>query len=125
LDVTGTSGGLPILGRSAALRMEAPKEGVVSRAWITADEGKPVKRVPPGTRRLVAHFVYAAKPFIGSKVTVTWYIGGQKIGTVRAIRWKPIVHTDITSPAGLPNGTYVCELRARNLIVYRVSARVG
>jgi hypothetical protein len=125
VQLTGTIGGAPILARTTTVRMEAPKEGVVHRAWVTAGKGKAVTRAPRGTKRLVAHFVYAAKPFIGSKVTVSWFLGRRPLGTVRKIRWKPIVVTDVASPAALPPGRYTCVLRARGLVVYEVSVRVG
>jgi hypothetical protein len=105
--------------------MAAPKEGVVSRAWITAGKGKPIVRAPRGTKRLVANFVYAAKPYIGSKVTVSWFLGKRALGTVKKIRWKPIVVTDVGSSAGLPAGRFTCVLRARGLVVYEVSIRLG
>jgi hypothetical protein len=124
VNVSGTAEGGSIVPKNARTRMEAPREGVVSRAWITAGRGRPVTSVPRGTKRLVANFVYAAKPFIGSRVTVSWFLGGRRLGTASKIRWKPIVVTDVKSAAALPPGTYTCELRARNLVVYRVSARV-
>jgi hypothetical protein len=105
--------------------MEPPAEGIVSRAWVTAGSARPVTRARRGTKRLVAHFVYLTKPFRGSKVTVSWFLGSRPLGTVRKIRWKPIVTTDVQSTAGLPSGRYRCVLRARGLIVSEVSVRVG
>jgi Divergent InlB B-repeat domain len=125
VTLTGTSGGAPILGRATTARMEPPAEGIVSRAWVTAGSARPVTRARRGTKRLVAHFVYLTKPFRGSKVTVSWFLGSRPLGTVRKIRWKPIVTTDVQSTAGLPSGRYRCVLRARGLIVSEVSVRVG
>jgi hypothetical protein len=73
----------------------------------------------------VAHFVYVTKPFRGSSVTVSWFLGSRALGTVRKIRWKPIVTTDVQSAAGLPSGRYRCVLRARGRVVSEVSVRVG
>ena len=125
VTLTGTSGGAPILGRATTARMEPPAEGIVSRAWVTAASARPVIRAPRGTKRLVAHFVYLTKPFRGSKVTVSWFLGSRPLGTVKKIRWKPVVTTDVRSSAGLPSGRYRCVLRARGLIVSEVFVRVG
>jgi hypothetical protein len=125
LSVTGTSGGVPIAPRSATFKMAAPKEGVVWKAWVSTGTGKVVTRAPRKTERLVARFVYAAKPFIGSRVTTSWLLGSRPLGTVKRIRWKPIVVSEVQSPGGLPNGFYTCELRARGIVVYRVTARIG
>jgi hypothetical protein len=124
ISLVGTSGGAPIVARSAPARMEPPAEGIVSRAWVTAGRGA-VTRAPRGTKRLVAHFVYVAKPFRGSKVTVSWFLANRPLGTVKKIRWKPIVTTDVRSAGGLPSGRYRCVLKARGLVVYEVVVRVG
>jgi hypothetical protein len=124
VSLTGTSGGSPIIGRSVAARMEPPGEGIVSRAWVTVG-GRAVTRAPRGTKRLVAHFTYVTKPFRGSRVTVSWSLGSRALGTVKKIRWKPIVTTDVKSAAALPPGRYKCVLRARGLVVYEVTVRVG
>jgi hypothetical protein len=124
VTLTGTSGGAPIVGRTVAARMEPPAEGIVSRAWVTVGK-RTLTRAPRGTKRLVAHFVYVTKPFRGSSVTVSWFLGSRALGTVRKIRWKPIVTTDVKSAAGLPSGRYRCVLRARGRIVSEVSVRVG
>jgi hypothetical protein len=107
------------------VRMEPPPEGIVVRAWVSAAGSRPVTRAPRGTRRLVAHFVYATKPFRGSRVTVSWFLGSRPLGTVRKIRWKPVVTTDVRSAGGLPRGRYTCVLRARGRVVYEVNVRVG
>ena len=123
ISLVGTSGGAPIIARSASLRMEPPPEGIVSRAWVTAGL-RPVTRAPRGTKRLVAHFTYVTKPFRGSKVTVSWFLANRPLGTVKKIRWKPVVTTDVRSATGLPSGRYRCVLRARGLVVYEVFVRV-
>ena len=122
--LTGTSGGSPTIARTIAARMEPPAEGIVSRAWVTVGR-RTLRRAPLVTKRLVAHFVYVTKPFRGSQVTVSWFLGRRALGTVRKIRWKPIVTTDVRSTSGLPSGRYRCVLRARGRIVYEVSVRVG
>jgi hypothetical protein len=122
--LTGTSGGSPTIARTIAARMEPPGEGIVSRAWVTVGR-RTVRRAPRGTKRLVAHFIYVTKPFRGSQVTVSWFLGRRALGTVRKIRWKPIVTTDVRSTGGLPPGRYRCVLRARGRVVYEVSVRVG
>jgi hypothetical protein len=124
ISLTGTSGGAPTIARTGSARMEPPGEGIVSRAWVTAGR-RTLTRAPRGTKRLVAHFVYVAKPFRGSSVTVSWFLGRRALGTVKKIRWKPIVTTDVKSTSGLPSGRYRCVLRARGLVVYEVSVRVG
>jgi hypothetical protein len=125
VTLTGTSGGAPILGRATTARMEPPAEGIVSRAWVTAGSARPITRAARGTKRLVAHFVYLTKPFRGSKVTVSWFLGTRPLGTVKKIRWKPVVTTDVRSSGGLPSGRYRCVLRARGLVVSEVSVRVA
>jgi hypothetical protein len=124
VSLTGTSGGAPIIAREAPARMEPPGEGIVSTAWITVG-GRKVTRARHGTKRLVAHFTYVTKPFRGSKVTVSWFLGKRALGTVKKIRWKPIVVSDVSSPTGLPPGRYTCVLRARGLIVYQASVGVA
>jgi hypothetical protein len=125
LSIEGTdAGGFPIAARTVSLKMDAPKEGVVRRGWFTADSSRVIKTAPRGVKRLKAHFVWAAKPYIGSKVTVTWLAGSRTLGTVRTIRWKPVVVTGIASAGGLSPGIFTCELRARGLVVYRIKIRV-
>jgi List-Bact-rpt repeat protein len=125
VSLTGTSGGAPTISRSTPARMEPPGEGIVSRAWVTAGGARAVTRARRGTKRLVAHFTYVTKPFRGSKVTVSWSLGKRALGTVKKVRWKPIVVTDVASAAGLPSGRYTCVLKARGLVVYEVNVRIG
>jgi uncharacterized repeat protein (TIGR02543 family) len=122
-ELEGTSGGTPILAQTATLKLASPKEGVVSLAWFTIG-GKTVTTAVRGTKRLDAHFKYAAKPYIGSKVTVSWSAGGHSIGTKRKIRWKPVVDTYIASNLPLDRGRYTCTLRARGLVVYALSLTI-
>jgi hypothetical protein len=124
ISLTGTSGGAPTIARTTTVRMEPPGEGIVSRAWVTVGR-RTLTRAPRGTKRLVAHFVYVTKPFRGSRVTVSWFLGSRALGTVKKIRWKPIVTTDVKSAAGLPPGRYKCVLRARGRVVYEVTVRVN
>ena len=61
ISLTGTSGGSPIVARSAFGANGAARRG---------------DRVAG----LVAHFVYVNKPFRGSKVTVSWSLANRALG---------------------------------------------
>jgi YVTN family beta-propeller protein len=123
--VSGVAGGRALRPRRTTVELERPAEGIVTEAWITAGRGGPVARLPFGTSRLVAHFIYTTKPAPGSKVTAAWFLGERSLGAVQKVSWRPLVQTTIAHGTALPPGRYRCVLTARGLEVAEAAVRVA
>jgi hypothetical protein len=81
--------------------------------------------LPPSLTQFWAHFVFAAQPRAGSKVTVTWYFpDGKQIGTVPKAN-RPEVTSFLRSNFPIPVGTWRAELRAGGRVVQVLGVRVA
>jgi hypothetical protein len=127
LRITGTVSGAQIAPKELTLTLAAPKEGVVSKAWISAFGGSaPVARLPASAIGATAHFVFAANPFKGSNVTATWFRNKKKFfGPVGKPRTKNVTSFVGVSGGHLPGGFYTCVLKARGIVVKQVGIQVG
>jgi hypothetical protein len=127
VTVSGTVTGHPIPPQTLAREFVAPKEGVVSRAWVSAFGGSaPVSRLPASALGATAHFVFAANPFKGSAVTTTWFRNKKKVfGPVGKPRTKNVTSFIGVRGGHLASGFYTCVLKARGLVVKQVGIQVG
>ena len=98
---------------TATVRLKAPPEGVVSRAFVSALQGGPAVRSLRGGRRIFAHFRFAARPAAGRTLTAAWTRNGRPVGVVVRKPFARTVIAFIGAPGGrLPPGLYRCRLRA-------------
>jgi Tol biopolymer transport system component len=128
LDVVPERSPTELSPQKLGVRLAAPPEGVVVRAWAsTAVGGSPRRRLPPGTSLAFAHFRFAALPRPGRAVTVSWFRpGGRPAGPpVRKARSSLVVSfVETATGAPLPAGQWRAELRAGKTVVKRLSFRV-
>lgn len=129
LKISGNVAGpkFPIPPISTPVVFQAPKEGVVAKAWISAFGGSaPVAQLPATAVGATAHFVFAANPYRGSKVTVTWFREGKRFfGPVGKPRTKNVTSFVGVKGGHLPAGFYTCVLKARGIVVKQVGVEVG
>jgi hypothetical protein len=138
LTLTGTGvSGATIPEQERELVIEAPAEGVVSSAWISRSfNGPPVDRVantvePRGKKHtlFLAHFVFAAQPRAGTKLTVTWFTPRRpSIGTARKANTRVVVSylAYFRDPRNtyLKTGRWGAILRSDGRVAKRVSVLV-
>jgi Tol biopolymer transport system component len=128
LDVTPERSPTELTAQRLGVRLTAPPEGVVVRAWAsTAVGGPPLRRLPPRTSLAFAHFRFAALPRPGPAVTVSWFRpGGRPAGPpVRKGRSALVVSfVETATGAPLPAGQWRAELRTGKTVVKRLSFRV-
>jgi hypothetical protein len=125
MRVSGTVSKKEIPARDVNVRVPAPPEGVVKLAYMssTADR-KPLKKVPRRIFGIRAHFVFAAKPAAGSKITTSWYQGTHLLGTAPKPRQTEVV-TEIDFANSKPiKGFYMSVLKVNGKIVKRISINV-
>jgi len=111
-----------------SLRLRAPPEGVVSRAWASdIPGGPPMVRIPPSSTKVFAHFRFAALPRPGHPLVTTWYgPPTAEIGPPRLRPRRPLVIAFIDGQGSpVPSGEWTCVLRAGPTIVKRLSFHVG
>jgi hypothetical protein len=128
LRFNGTVLGRPFTGPLVSIRMTAPKEGVVSQAWVSAfGSSVRVKRLRAGVKAMTAYFVYAAKPASSSKVVATWYYGRRVAKKFSIPGFLPIAQATLRVAGGgsLPRGSYRCVLTSRGKALKTVNVRVG
>ena len=108
------------------LRLAAPPEGVVTRAFISAMRTGPPATALPGRRTaLWAHFVFAVQPKPGMRLQVTWY-PPPGAGRPRSVGKPnaPTVVSVVSSGAGLASGVWRAALTAGRKTVKQVSVRI-
>jgi hypothetical protein len=121
----GTAAVTALPERGAQVRLAAPAEGVVRRAFIArARRGAAVLSLHP-TRRIWAYFSFAARPQGRRVITVTWLKGGKLLARPEG---KPFART-IESSLGnggqdIPPGRYRCVLRAGRTVVAVAAVRI-
>jgi Tol biopolymer transport system component len=123
LREVGAVTGPRLVDATRTVRLRAPVEGVVSKAFVSTLQRGPAARSVRSPRRVFAHFRFAARPKGGRPLTATWRLGGRAVGVVG----KPFSGTVIAPlglPGGLPPGSYRCELRAGRRVVAVAAIRV-
>jgi TolB protein len=114
-------------GLATALRtitIKAPREGVVSRAFVSAILNGPAARSLRGKSRIFAHFRFAARPKKGLKLTTTWLRPGGGAVNSDAKGFSAVVTSFVASSRPLPAGTWRCELRAGGTLVAVAAVRL-
>jgi dipeptidyl aminopeptidase/acylaminoacyl peptidase len=115
-------------GQELPLRLTAPVEGVVSRAWASPTlGGAPVGRLPRKTSIVYASFRFATKPNPGLPVTMTFVRpDGRLTGPPKRKPASALVVGGVrTNGAPLPAGTWRCILRVGPTVVARLRFRIG
>jgi hypothetical protein len=111
----------------AVVVLGRPPEGVVDHAWLTTTKnGPPAVRVPGPRRSLWAYFHLAARPRLGSKVVVQWFVPHHR-GPVVSKRSPNLTRVSSSIRSGsapLAKGVYRCVLRANSRIVKQVVIRI-
>jgi hypothetical protein len=123
-------GGVVVPTAIRAIRVPAPREGVVAKEYIsTTPKGPAVRKVALATRTLYAHFAFAPGALSKRPLTVEWY--GPR-GTFIGKKSKPrgrLVESTISFPSSFPagkkRGIWGCILRAGGVAVDDVFVRVG
>ena len=124
VSLTGTAGGAAVPLQVRTLRVPAPSEGVVRRAFASATQtARPARKLRKGTREAWATFLFATQP-TSEPVTVSWYQGRRLLGT-RTKSNRPVIQTGIGASAGLPSGTYRVDLVAGGRVVRRLNVQVA
>ena len=107
------------------LNVKGPPQGLLAKAFVSSISSvAPKKRLPAGSPGAQAHFVFASLPVKGKKITTTWSLGRQNLGTKTKPRAMNVIST-VLLPGGLPNGTYTCVLRVSGKVLGAVSVRIG
>ena len=110
------------------LRLSAPAEGVVSRAWASPTlGGASVSRLPRRTSIVYASFRFATKPNPGLPVTMTFIRpNGRLTGPPKRKPASTVVVGGVrTNGEPLPAGSWQCILRAGPNVVSRLRFRIG
>jgi hypothetical protein len=128
LRFSGTILGRPYTGPLVSVRMPAPKEGVVSQAWVSAfGSSVKSKHLRRGTKAMTAYFVYAARPAGSSSVVATWFYGRRVAKKFSIPGFLPVAQATLRVSGGgaLPPGSYKCVLKSRGKVLKAVTVRVG
>jgi Tol biopolymer transport system component len=126
LDVEQVSRPVAVRGQTERVRLRAPAEGVVSRAWAsTTVGGRPLETLR-STPDAFAHFRFAVLPRKGRTLVTRWFWRGELQGVPRRKRRGVLVVARVFVDEGsLPRGTYTCVLRAGGTIVKQVTFRIA
>jgi hypothetical protein len=125
VSLRGTSGGAKLPLQLQALVLDAPREGVVRQAFVTATEAGPKVLRLPSVPEAWAHFRMAAQAVDDVPLSVRWYYpDGRVLGTAGKSN-RPEITSFIRSATPLPSGAWVAELRAGDTIIQRLSVRIG
>jgi hypothetical protein len=130
LHAQGTIQGVVVPEAIRAIRVPAPREGVAAKEFIsTTAKGPAVRKLPLGTLKLFAHFVFAPGAPSQLPLTVEWYgPRGTFVGKTSKPR-SPLVESTVSFPKNYPlgkkKGVWGCILRAGNVVVDDVFVRLG
>jgi hypothetical protein len=124
--VTATIGTGSAAAPVRTVRLRAPREGVVARAYASASRDGPAATTLGGKRTEVwAHFVFAAQPKLGP-LTVRWYApGGRPFGPLVGKPNVRVVESFVRFAPGLRHGVWRSVLRAGGVVVKSVRIRIG
>ena len=126
LDVRQVAGAVVVRPQRERVRLAAPPEGVVVRAWAsTTIAGPPLATLPP-TSDAFAHFRFAVLPRPGRTLVTRWFWRGDLQGLPRRKQRSVLVIARVfVEEASLPKGRYTCVLRAGGVVVKRVTFRIA
>jgi Tol biopolymer transport system component len=126
LGAKQVSGPVVVRAQREPLRLEAPPEGVVSRAWASTTIAGPPLRIVSPTPDAYANFRFAVMPRPDRPLVARWYWNGALQGRPREKQRSVLVIAGIyVEDALLPRGEYTCVLRAGNTVVERVPFRIS
>jgi hypothetical protein len=121
----GRSGSLVVPTQVKTVSLNGPREGVVSRAFASSSEsGGPTAVIHASADRAYVHFVFAAQPAGGARLSVAWYRPDGKLLGVAQKPNRPDVTSAISSGSPLPKGTWRVDLRAGTTVVKSLAVHV-
>jgi hypothetical protein len=125
LTVSGTSEGLQLKSAFRDVKLPAPPEGVVDRAWASRTKnGPPVTTIPGNPTQVWAHFHFAVPPK-SRKVRNRWYSPNFRWwGEKKNKPWTATVHTRLAA-AKLDKGVWFAYMFSQNRVVKRWRVRLG
>ena len=125
LTVSGTSEGLQIKPVTRDLKLPAPAEGIVDRAWASRTKtGRPINTIPGSPTQVWAHFHFAVPPK-SRKVRNRWYSPNFRWwGEKKNKPWTPTVHTRLAA-AKLDKGVWFAYMFSENRVVKKWRVRLG
>ena len=125
LNVTATSGDTLVPAVHRDLRLPAPPEGVVDKAWASRTKnGPPVKTIPGSPTEVWAHFHFVVPPK-SRKVRNRWYSPNFRWwGEKKNKPWTATVHTRL-SAAKLDKGVWFAYMFSENRVVKRWRVRLA
>jgi hypothetical protein len=111
--------------RTLAVRLKAPREGVVDAAFGSGIANGPAASVLDRQRRVFANFHFAALPARDQRITTAWYLGPKQVDPPVVRPRAANVGAYVQFSTGeLPAGRYRCVLRAGRTVVAVVSVRL-
>jgi len=125
VTVSGTSGGAPLAPSHRDVKLPAPPEGVVDRAWASKTKnGKPVNTIPGNPTEVWAHFHFVVPPK-SRKVRNRWYSPNFRwYGEKKNKPWTETVHTRLAAST-LDKGVWFAYMFSENRVVKRWRVRLG
>ncbi len=124
LRVAGTSGGAKLAPVETTVRLPAPEEGIVGKAFVSkTKKGKAVRRVKGPVKQLFATFKFIVPPKVRS-VRLVWRTPQFNfVGEVRK-PWRKTIKTFVKSNRPLAKGRWYCLLTVNEIVTKRVSVRI-
>lgn len=116
--------GARLSAAARTVRLRPPREGVVSRAFVSALQRGPSARSLRAPRRVFAHFRFAARPARGLPLSAAWTRGGRPVGGAARKAFAGTVIAFVGAPGRLPSGLYRCTLRAGRRVVAVATVRL-
>lgn len=125
LSVAATGGDVLVPAVHRDLRLPAPAEGVVDRAWASRTKnGPPVDTILGNPTQVWAHFHFAVPPK-SRKVRNRWYSPNFRWwGEKKNKPWTPTVHTRLAA-AKLDKGVWFAYMFSENRVVKKWRVRLG
>jgi hypothetical protein len=125
LSVTATSGDVLVPSVHRDLRLPAPPEGIVDRAWASRTKnGPPVDTIPGNPTEVWGHFHFVVPPK-SRKVRNRWYSPNFRWwGEKKNKPWTPTVHTRLAA-AKLDKGVWFAYMFSENRVVKKWRVRLG
>jgi hypothetical protein len=125
LTVSGESEGQQIAPTHRDVKLPAPPEGIVDRAWASKTKnGPPMDTIPGNPTQVWAHFHFAVPPK-SKRVRNRWYSPNFRWWGERKNKpWTPTVHTRLAA-AKLDKGVWFAYMFSENRVVKKWRVRLG
>lgn len=126
VSISGHGGKVAVPTQVRTIRLAAPPQGVVSKAFASSSAGgAPDVSIPAGRKAAFVHFVFQTMPTAKQRLSIAWYRPGGKLLGVVTKSIAPVVTSSITSKAPIPAGSWRVDLRAGNTVVKSIPVVVS